>query len=105
MSRERFDDNCKDCNPVAIDPATGKRVPDDHPVMVAMNKVWAMTTKKEREAFHEFTCHNSREPKVLLVVAALRRRIQEALIEEALIEALPVMVNKDLSDNENPSRN
>jgi hypothetical protein len=36
--------------------------------MQAVMKVWAKTTLREREAFHQFSCQNSRDPEVLRII-------------------------------------
>lgn len=79
MSKAQFDDNCRGCRPVIIDAATGLPMGPETPEMVAVNGVWETTTREEREAFHDFTCLNSRDLKVMELVAAIHRRITDAL--------------------------
>ena len=46
--------------------------------MLVINRVWAQTTLAEREAFHKFTCLNSRDPEVLRVIGEINGRIKFA---------------------------
>lgn len=61
-----------------IDIETGKRLPDDSSQMQCVLSVWAGTTREEREAFHRFTCLNSRAESDMQTMADLSIRIQEA---------------------------
>ena len=76
MSRHTFDDECPGCRPVLIDPETGKVLADDHPATMQIERVWAGTTLEERQAFHRFTCLNSRATADLQVIQELSRRFQ-----------------------------
>jgi hypothetical protein len=79
MSKEQFDDKCPGCRPVVLDLQTKQALSPEHPIMLAIAEVWKTTTLKEREAFHKFTCLNSRDPAVMTIVAGLNQRIQKAL--------------------------
>lgn len=61
MSNKVFDDNCPGCRPVLVDPDTCKKLDSSHSAMQAVDRVWASTTRKEREAFHNVCCNNSRD--------------------------------------------
>lgn len=78
MSRLEFDDECKGCKPVLIDGKTKKVLPDGSPEMQTIDKVWATTTREEREAFHGVCCLNSRAPSDLLVMQRLSERFRAA---------------------------
>lgn len=78
MSWQKQDDDCPGCRPVITD-LNLKPVPDDDPVQVAVNAIWSKTTLEERQAFHRFTCQNSRTSADLKVVNDIRIRIQTAL--------------------------
>jgi hypothetical protein len=78
MSWEKQDDECPGCRPALLSFETGKTLPDDDPLMVAILKVWAATTREEREAFHRFTCQNSRAGKDVLLVGIISKRMEEA---------------------------
>lgn len=54
-------------------------MPEDSPEMQAVLGVWAKTTMEERQAFHRFTCQNSRTPTDLAVISALSARMNEAM--------------------------
>ena len=79
MSLERFQENCRGCKPVLISFETGTAMPDDHPAMKAIFGVWDQLSKLEKEAWHAFTCQNSREPQVLDAVNRLNQKFQAAL--------------------------
>ncbi len=75
MSWTHFEDDCPGCRPVAIDPETGQLLPDAHPLMHAVNKWWFMTTLQERQAWHRFTCLNSRAPLDLCVIKDMKEKV------------------------------
>ena len=79
MSLDKFDDDCPGCRPALIDVRTGKVFHSSHPAVQAVNRVWARTTKEEREAFHQVTCLNNHTPAVLGVVMRLTKEIQNAI--------------------------
>lgn len=79
MSKEQFEEGCRGCQPVLIDVATNKAMADDAPPMKAVLGVWATLSREEKEAWHEFTCQNSRESQILVVVGRINARFQEAL--------------------------
>ncbi len=67
-----------------LDAQTGKVLPDDSPQMQRVLNVWAGTTQEEREAFHRFTCLNSRARSDLETMADLSKRIEKALASTPL---------------------
>lgn len=77
--KQPHDPNCPGCRPVMVDPETGKCLPQDDPVMVAVNKVYDDTTDEERRAWHAFTCQNSRDTKVMELVGNMQFRFQQAI--------------------------
>jgi hypothetical protein len=81
MSWEKFDDACKGCEPAMLDLQTGKPLPLDSAPMKAIMGVWKETTKQERQAFHEFTCKNSRAPWVMRFMQEFYEKVQAALKE------------------------
>ena len=85
MSKQNFDDQCPGCRPALVDAQTGKVMAHDSPQMKCVLAVWAETTRKEREAFHRFTCLNSREDGDMRIVKELSERFitaMEAIPEE-----------------------
>lgn len=60
MSIERFDDECAGCCPVMLDVKTKRVLADDSIEMTIVNRLWAQTSLEERQAWHRFTCQNSR---------------------------------------------
>lgn len=79
MSLEKYDDRCAGCRPAMIDLSTHKVLPDDSPRMKCILAVWAETTFEEREAWHRFTCLNSRAQPDMRVAKDLAVRFQSAL--------------------------
>jgi hypothetical protein len=79
MSFETYSDDCPGCRPMVLDMQTKRPLPDDSPMMLIINGIWSTTTRDEREAFHRFTCQNSRAPEVMALVNPLMMRIQNAL--------------------------
>ena len=79
MSREVFQEGCKGCEPCAIDVETGQRLTADHPVMMAMMRVWRTLSLAEKQAWHEVTCQNSREPQTLAVASRIVQRFQSEI--------------------------
>lgn len=51
-----------------VDMATSKRLPEDHPVTIAVMALWDGLTEGQRQAWHAVTCLNSREPYDMLAV-------------------------------------
>jgi hypothetical protein len=68
-----------DCKPVILDPVTLTPLPDDSPAVQAMLEFWKTTTPDERVAFHEFTCHNSRDPNHVAIMDRLSKGVEEAI--------------------------
>jgi len=62
-----------------LDAQTGEVLPEDAPQMQCVLGVWAGTTREEREAFHRFTCLNSRASSDMETMADLAARFQKAL--------------------------
>lgn len=79
MSRETYQEGCKGCDPVVINMLTGKRLPANHPMVVATLKVWNTFNSREKEAWHEFTCGNSKEPQVQAVARRVKATMAEVL--------------------------
>lgn len=79
MSMEHFENGCDGCRPVLIDPESKTSLPDDHPLMQAVLNVYNAASLEEKEAFHNLTCLNSRDPSVMTHVSALSRRFQDAM--------------------------
>lgn len=81
MAWEKFEEECPGCRPAIIDPASGRVLPADDPVMVKVNSVWETTSKAEREAFHRVCCQNSRAPEDIRVMQSLSDRMSKAIQE------------------------
>lgn len=82
MSKEQYQEGCKGCEPVMVNLETGEKLPPEHPAMRAIMRVWNAMTKAEKEAWHEFTCQNSREPQIMATMARLNTRCQEELSKQ-----------------------
>lgn len=79
MSWERHEDDCPGCKPVLVDPRTMRALPNDSPEMRAVLAAWETTTLADRQAWHRFTCTNSRAAADLELVDGIRRKFAEAL--------------------------
>jgi len=78
MSREVFDPECAGCRPVLIDPETGKITPETDPVMVAILEAWKWIPRDQKEAWHRFTCQNSRDPNDLRLMTIVQAVFERA---------------------------
>jgi len=54
-----------------------RALPFNDPVQQAAQRAWAKTTRTQREAFHRFTCLNSREPVDMQLVDQINRMVVE----------------------------
>ncbi len=79
MSWETYDEKCEGCQPVAIDIQTGLPMPADDPRMQAMQAIFDRLSLAERQAWHRFTCQNSRTPEDLRIIDRFYSRVQAAL--------------------------
>lgn len=78
MAKEKFEEDCESCRPVAFDPFTMQLLPPLHPMTLALARVWATFTRADKEAFHRCTCLNSRAPHDLAVIARMQQMIEKA---------------------------
>lgn len=78
MSRTKYEPGDPGNRPVALDTKTGKPYPQDHPVMVAINRAYDAATEREREAFFNVCCLNSRAPADLASCQRLLQAIEAA---------------------------
>lgn len=76
MTFHEFCDHCPGCRPAFFDVASGRRLPDDHAMVVKANKVWnTETTYAERKAFINVTMHNSRVPEDMRLAQACMHKL------------------------------
>lgn len=71
---------------MGFDPVTGlvdRPVPESEPPMQAILGVWATLNEREKAAWHDFTCLNSREPTIMKLAASIAERMQAALSQLA----------------------
>lgn len=74
-----FCDHCPGCRPALIDTETGRPLPADSSLMLAVSRIWAsQTTYAERKAFIEVTANNSRDPADLRLAQAVIAKIEKA---------------------------
>jgi len=79
MEDHEFCDSCPGCRP-AMAEIDGTVIPNDHPMMIEVNRVWDNeTTYEQRKAFIEVTLHNSRKPEDLLLFQEVTEKMQTAL--------------------------
>lgn len=72
MSKAKYENDCKGCEPAAMDMMTKTTLPEGHPVSIGMAVAWARCGRKTREAWHAFTCLSSKRPKDIRLVDAFR---------------------------------
>jgi len=74
-----FCDACPGCRPILVT-MDGRKVSDDDPMMVIINKLWdTQTTYAQRRAYIEVTLKNSRKPSDLELSSEVMQKIQQAL--------------------------
>ncbi len=82
MSLERFHEDCPGCRPALaeVNTKTGKltRMANDHPLMVAVNKVYDASSYEEKLAFHKMSCQNDTSDENMAVLKPLMSRMEEA---------------------------
>lgn len=79
MEDHEFCDSCPGCRPALVSVETGKRLPDDDPLMAVLNQVWDnQTTYAERRAFIEVTLKNSRHPSDLELTSRVIQKLRAA---------------------------
>jgi hypothetical protein len=69
----------QDCKPTVLDPVTMTPMPEDSPAFQAVLEYWKTTTPEDRAGFHEFCCHNSRDPKHVQIMDRMTRGIEAAM--------------------------
>lgn len=87
MEDHEFCDDCDGCRPAiaSVDPKTGMAapMPQDHPVMVAINEYWDNDTHyAQRKAFIEVTLHNSRLPNEMKLFQEVSERMALIMKQE-----------------------
>jgi hypothetical protein len=81
-----FDDNCLECKPKILDPETSKPFPENHPAMVKLRRIWAKTTREQRQALHNVICVGSRDRFELRLVKQITDQLW------ILYESIPIIV-------------
>jgi len=79
MSVQTFDDACKGCKPAMLDVKTGQMLPDDSPQMKIVLRVWSTLPIAEKQAWHRFTCLNSRTLLDVQIAKTFTDAVQDAL--------------------------
>jgi hypothetical protein len=77
MPWHTYSDKCEGCRPCLLDLETRQPLDDDHPAMQRLLAIWETTTLKERIAYHNVMCLNSRHPKDMAVVRGIMQRFGE----------------------------
>lgn len=77
--KHEFCDHCPGCRPALLD-AQGRIVPQDSPIMIAVNRIWtSQTSYAERKSFIDVTVNNSRDPDDLRRAQAVVARFTKAM--------------------------
>jgi hypothetical protein len=79
VSLEKFDPNCKGCRPAMVDAKTMQRMPEDSKEMRAILLLWEHQSIETKQAWHDFTCLNSRDYRVMVLVNRFADAMQEVL--------------------------
>ena len=80
MEDHEFCDSCEGCKPAILDTMTGKAVPSDNPMMIAVMDVWENETSyAERRAYIEVTLKNSRTEFDMNLCEEVTRKMRAAL--------------------------
>ena len=84
MRWEQYNDNCPWCRPCLIDKKTRRPLPDNHPTMRIMLRVWNEASRAERAAYHRFMCQHSRLRSDVTAVDLICARVRQARREQVL---------------------
>lgn len=77
-----YDDDCEDCQPVLLDVETGEKMEKNHPVMVAVLKVWKeQVTLIEKRATHRVWMGQSTNPIDIKIMEKVSGIMAEAIKE------------------------
>jgi hypothetical protein len=76
---KEYDDNCPGCQPAIADAKTGRKIPDDDPIMIAVRAFWKTVPMEQKRAYQRVMCHNSRTEEDLSAVATVGQGMQEAM--------------------------
>lgn len=75
-----YDDDCEDCQPVILDVKTGKPLPLNDPMMIAIRKAFKeKTTLIERRAWGRVVLQNSRNENDVKIVERISTIFQEEM--------------------------
>ena len=77
--RHPYSESCPGCQLALMNPETGERLSDDHPVMKLALPVWNAGSLEERSACNRVWVHGSRAPEDLRLMGELCERIQQAM--------------------------
>lgn len=79
MESHEFCDHCPGCRPAMLDAVSRQPLPPDHPLMIAVDRVWDReTSHEERKAFIEVTLHNSRTSEDMRLASTVFQKFQQA---------------------------
>ena len=82
MSKKEYQEDCPGCRPVIVDFSdNNRRLPDDHPKMVILLKIWREASHAEKVAFHNVTCNSSRRDLDVRLARELMKKFQRRMNE------------------------
>jgi hypothetical protein len=67
-----------------LDVRTQQLLPDDSPEMVAVLRLWNALSHEDKQAWHRFTCQNSRAVADIAFAKRFSDDVQEALLKPCL---------------------
>lgn len=76
---KEYDDNCAGCQPAIMDPKTGQKLAEDHPVMVMVRAYWKTVPMDLKRACHRVWCFNSRTPADMAAVEKVSHGMSAAM--------------------------
>lgn len=80
LQDHEYSDDCEGCQPALLDVKTGKPMPADSPVMVAVLKAWKeKTTYAERRTTTRVWIGQSKDPADIAIMQRVGGIIQEAM--------------------------
>jgi hypothetical protein len=82
VSLAAHDDECPGCRPAILNVETRTLLPDDSPMMQIVLRVWRALSLHEKQAWHRFTCQNSRTPFDMQLAETFGKHVQEALAKD-----------------------
>lgn len=79
MPWTEYRDDCPGCRPCVVNLATGIPYAEDSDIGKAIGRVWSVTTRAQKQAFHAVTCNSSRDHVDMMLAERVVHSIQKAI--------------------------